>query len=191
MINNKIENLKNTIEEAETIKGSINRLLHIYGDKYDQIVKAQNDIKNDISKMETEVSNYNRDKGILIDYKTFSEIVNVLSIAKSYGDCSQEFFDKIIKLGKDNEKKPASRFELEPVEKPTNIGNKFILNPTGRKVELNDDSNINKFLNRSNKTVEDEDLKMVVQKQFEDALFNKLAELIGKENMKNVKIIRS
>lgn len=171
MLNNKIENLKNEIKEIENVKKGIENFINIYNNKYANIVGIQNDIKKDLLDLEKLNTLNNNQEGVVIDYKTFSEIVNVLSIAKSYGDCSQDFFNKVINIGMSQEKKEQTQsLYLETIKQRMNdkdrLGSKFTLEPVGQ----NDDNS---------------DLP---QDEFERLLIERLGKIFKNDEIKFIKI---
>lgn len=84
-----LENLKDINEHAIVAQSQI---AHLYKSTYDTFVNSVKDLR-----LQIELQNQN--DGVLIDYKTFSDIVNALSIASNYNVISNDFVNKIISIG--------------------------------------------------------------------------------------------
>lgn len=96
MMENNLQKKYNVLKEYEKeISNTINNL--------NQLLIMQSDlckwIKSDINKIEYDKAEKSSTNGVVIDYKTFSDIINILSFAVSFNLCDKEFVDNLIKKG--------------------------------------------------------------------------------------------
>lgn len=101
-----IDELKAMYQKNESEKEAVKGIINSYNEKCKNIDNIQKDILkkiNEASKVKTEKENISR--GVIIDYKLFSEVLGVLTTAKQCNLCTEEFFNKIVQAGKDSESK--------------------------------------------------------------------------------------
>lgn len=125
-------NMIKKYSELEKCKGEIanrvnglNALLVKQSELYLDVKKDIDNIANDIAKIQKEkVEAAKSQDGVLIDYKTFSQIVNILSFAIPYNLCDEQFVNDLINKGKNQESQKQKSVGLVKKNEALNKDNK-------------------------------------------------------------------
>lgn len=89
------------IKELESFKSDVETYFkNIKEDVNKEIDIAQKEMKKHIEAMEKRIATPKVEKveGVVIDYKSFAEIVNTLSYCVTQGVVSRDVFDKVIEI---------------------------------------------------------------------------------------------
>lgn len=135
-------NKRKEIENINVLYNALENCEDKISDKFEELnellikqYSLNRNIKEKINIIEQEFEKDldNEKDGITIDYKTFSDIINILSFAIPYNLCDKDFVDNLIKLGMKHE---AEKEKNLVKNKETNDNNQLQGSNT---VELNEE----------------------------------------------------